>query len=365
MTFIKNMAKIQAKPHLIDIQRVKNPSGGRSSFLRLDKNENTIDFGNELTEIFKNQITSEFLSAYPEVDNLYNKIANHLSIGEENIYIASGSDAVIKAVFEVFVGKGDKVALLHPTYAMYYVYREIFQAEPVNIGFKEDLSQDLGDILNLIEKEKPKLVCLANPNAPTGTIIQQDGLKKIMDLCLKNDAVVLIDEAYYPYYPHSAISLISDYPNLIISRTFSKAMGLASARLGFAAGSREIIDCLHKVRPMYETNAFAARFGEIILDNYHIVKKNITEVSDAKLYLEKELDGLHLPYFKSYANFVLINTASLKRTLWIKDEMKKRKILIAAGFKTFPLENYIRVSIGSKDQMEYFINNLKQIINAK
>lgn len=356
------MAKIQVKTHLIDIQRVKNPSGGRSSFLRLDKNENTIDFSNELMEIFKNQITPEFLSTYPELDNLYKKIADYLSLKEENIYIASGSDAVIKSAFEVFIGKGDKVALLDPTYAMYYVYREIFQAEPVNIGFKADLSQDLEDILDLIGKEKPKLICLANPNAPTGTVIQQDNLKKIIDLCLRNDAVVLIDEAYYPYYPHSAISLISDYPNLIISRTFSKAMGLASSRLGFAAGSKEIIDCLHKVRPMYETNAFAARFGEVILDNYHVIEKNIAEVSEAKAYLEKELDSLGLPYFKSYANFILINTASPKKALWLKDEMKKKKILITAGFKYFPLENCIRVTVGSKAQMKHFINNLKQII---
>ncbi|MDO8558738.1 MAG: histidinol-phosphate transaminase [bacterium] len=359
------MAKIPAKAHLINIQRVKNPQESRGSFLRLDKNENTIDFNKEMTDLFKNQITPDFLAAYPEIDSLYAKIASYLKYREENIYITAGSDAAIKAVFEVFVEKGDKVALLDPTYAMYYVYGEIFQAKVLKINFKEDLSLDMENILNLIEEERPKLICLANPNAPTGTVIAPEGLKRIVDLCSKYDIVVLIDEAYYPYYSHSAISLIPDYPNLVITRTFSKAFGLASCRLGFAVGQPEIIGYLHKVRPMYETNAFAAKFGELILDNYGIVEKNVEEVNRAKEYLEKELSDSGIPFFKSYANFMLIDVSSFEKAVQIKQEMKNRKILIAGGFKTAPLEKCIRVSIGNIEQMKYFFDNFKQIFNAE
>ena len=359
------MAKIPAKAHLINIQRVKNPQERRGSFLRLDKNENTIGFDKEITELLKSQITSDFLSAYPEIDSLYGKIASHLKCGENNIYITSGSDAAIKAVFEVFVEKGDKVALLDPTYAMYYVYGETFGAELLKINFKEDLSLDAENILNLIEKERPKLICLANPNAPTGTIISPEDIKKIAVFCLKYDIIILIDEAYYPYYPHSAFPLILDFPNLIITRTFSKAFGLASCRLGFAVGQPEIIGYLYKVRPMYETNAFAAKFGELILDNYGIVEKNVEEVNRAKEYLEKELSDSGIPFFKSYANFMLIDVSSFEKAVQIRQEMKNRKILIAGGFKTAPLEKCIRVSIGNIEQMKYFFDNLKQIINGK
>lgn len=359
------MAKIPIKEHLLNLKREKNPQEPRDSFLRLDKNENAIGFDRELTEIFKNQITPDFLATYPDIYSLYKKIASHLNCQEENIYIASGSDAIIKAVFEVFIEKGDKVALLHPTYAMYYVYGEMFQAEMLKINFEEDLSLDIEEVLNLIKREKPKLICLANPNAPTGTIILPDGIKKIIDVCSKNNTIVLLDEAYYPYYSYSAVSLISDYPNLVITRTFSKAFGLASCRLGFALGQPEIIEYLHRVRPMYETNAFAARFGEIILDNYHLVEKHLRDISAGKAYLEKELDNLGLPHFKSYANFILINVSSLEKAVQIKLKMKNRKILIAGGFKTAPLEKCIRVGIGSIEQMEHFIDNLKQILNGK
>lgn len=359
------MAKIPIKTHLIDLERIKNPQEPRGSFLRLDKNENTIDFSKEITELLKSQITPNFLSTYPEIGALYKKIALHSGCNEENIYITSGSDAAIKAVFEVFAQKGDKVALLDPTYAMYYVYGEIFQTKLLKINFEEDLSLNTENIFNLIEKERPKLICLANPNAPTGTVISQEDIKRIADLCLKYDIIILIDEAYYPYYSHSSLPLISDYPNLVITRTFSKAFGLASCRLGFAVGQPEIIGYLHKVRPMYETNAFAAKFGELILDNYGIVEKNAEEVNRAKEYLEKELSNLGLPFFKSYANFMLINVSSFEKAVQIKQEMKNRKILITGGFKTAPLEKCIRVSIGSLEQMKYFIDNLKQIIDGK
>lgn len=359
------MAKLPIKTHLINLQRVKNPQEPRASFLRLDKNENTIEFEQEFVKILKDQITPDFLAIYPEIDSLYKKIASHLGLNEENIYVAAGSDAAIKAVFEVFIEKGDKVALLHPTYAMYYVYAAMFQAEMLKIGFKDDLSLETEDVLDIIERERPKLVCLANPNAPTGTVIPPEGIKRIVEFCSENNIIVLIDEAYYPYYTHSAISLISDYPNLVITRTFSKAMGLASARLGFAVGQKEMIESLHRVRPMYETNAFAAKFGELVLDNYHIVEKNAEQVSKAKKYLEEELSALGLPFFKSCANFILIKTDSPEKALWIKQEMKKRKILIAAGFKEPPIENCIRVSLGNVEQMRYFTDNLKEIINGK
>lgn len=357
------MVQLPIKTHLINLARVKNPQEPRASFLRLDKNENAVGFDSELTEIFKKQITPEFLAIYPEIDSLYNKIAGHLGLQEENIYISAGSDSAIKAVFEVFINRGDKVALLHPTYAMFYVYVKMFEAEPVKIGYKEDLSLTENEVIEAISG--CKLLCLANPNSPTSTVISPEGIRKILDFCLKENIVVLLDEAYYPYYPVSSVGLISEFPNLIVTRTFSKAMGLASCRLGFAAGQAEIISYLHKVRPMYEINAFAVKLGNLILDNYHLVEKHLQEINEAKAFLEKELDGLSLPHFKGYANFILIKSDSPEKAVLLKEELKKRKILVAAGFKEDPLKNCVRVSFGNLEQMRYFINNLKQVLYGK
>lgn len=352
---------IPVKKHILNIQRIGNPEL-RGSYLRLDKNENIIGFDKDMLEIFKNQITSDFLTAYPELSVLRRKIANFLAVNEKNVYITAGSDAGIKSAFETFVERGDSVALLHPTYAMYYIYTDMFQGNLVRINYKKDLSLTAKDVIEVISKHKPKLLCMANPNAPTGTVIPPEGIKEILDVCSPNETIVLIDEAYYPFYPVSSVDFIRQYPNLIVTRTFSKAMGLASTRLGLVVGQEEIIDYLHKVRPIYEANAFAAKFAEIVLDNYQIVEKNLREVNAAKDYLYGQLDGLNIPYHRSYANFVLINAGSRERSVKIGKELYEKRILIKSGFKDGLLDDYIRVSIGSREQMKIFIEALKEII---
>ncbi|UCD55137.1 MAG: histidinol-phosphate aminotransferase family protein, partial [Candidatus Omnitrophota bacterium] len=282
-----------------------------------------------------------------------------LGYSEDNIYITAGSDAGIKSVFEVFVEKEDSVALLDPTYAMFYVYTRMFQANLLKINYKKDLSLLAEDVMRTISEYSPKLLCIANPNSPTGTVLPPKDIEKILDSALKRNTVVLIDEAYYPFYPVSSVELISGYPNLVITRTFSKAMGLASARLGFVIGQSRIIEYLHKVRPMYETNAFAVKFAELIMENYHLVEKGLDEVKRAKAYLEKELADLKVPYFKSYANFILIDVGSPETGIRIREGLSKKKILIKAAFNNPVLENCIRVTVGNIEQMKYFVKNFR------
>lgn len=354
------MVSLPVKKNILNVKRISNQEESRLPYLRLDKNENTVGFDKDMLEIFKNQITSDFLTSYPEVPSLYKKIADFLNIRRENIYVTSGSDAAIKAVFEVFMEKGDGVALLHPTYAMYYVYADIFESNLIKINYRKDLFLTAEDVIEVVARQKPKLVCLANPNSPTGTIIPPEGIKKIVDFCSLQNTIVLLDEAYYPFYPVSSIDLIRDYPNLVITRTFSKATGLAAARLGFAIGHESMIECLQKVRPLYETNAFAVRFAELALDNYKIVEKNLEEIGSGKEYLYNELDKLKIPYYQSYANFVLIDVGSFEKSVAIGKALYLQKILIKSGFKDGLLDNCIRVSVGTPGQMEIFMKAFKK-----
>jgi len=361
MTRNKDMI-LPIKEHLADLERVKNPAATRFGYLRLDKNENTVGFPRKFIEKLKDVIDSDFLTAYPEPGFLYRKIAEWFGCGEENVYVTAGSDAGIKAVFEVFVKKGDTVVLLDPTYAMFYVYTGMFQGNLVKIRYGKDLSLSAEDIVKAINKNMPKLVCIANPNSPTGTILPSEDIEKIVDTAACAGSIILLDEAYYPYYPVSSSGLIRRYSNLVVTRTFSKAMGLASTRLGFAAGQSGIIESLHKVRPMYETNAFAVKFAELILDNYHLVEEGISEVNKAKMYVEDQLSDLKIPYFKSYANFMLIDAGSPEDAVKIKNVLYSRKILIKAGFDDEALKSCIRISIGSVSQMEHFMKNFVEVL---
>jgi len=354
---------LPVKEHLLGLKRVRNPEKRLGEgILRLDKNENTVGFPPGFVELLRKEITSDFLSAYPEVDSLYERIATWLGLKVENIYLSSGSDAAIKSVFEVFIDPGDSVLLLSPTYAMFYVYAKIFQAETVEICYKDGLELSADEIIKAINSLKPKVACIANPNSPTGTVILKEDLVKIIRNAAENNCVMLLDEAYALFSDISAIDLIGRYPNLIVMRTFSKAFGLASARLGFAIGQPEIIGALHKVRPMYEINAFAARFGELILDNYGLVEENIKEINKGKEFLERELGWLKIPFYRSYGNFILIDVGSFQESSRIARGLADKKILIKGGFKEDVLKNCIRVTFGSVSQMKKFLEALKQIL---
>ncbi|SVC99088.1 uncharacterized protein METZ01_LOCUS351942, partial [marine metagenome] len=179
---------LSPKKHLLELDRVIDKNLDRDKFLRMDKNENLKGFSKEIIQDIQKMISSDFLTAYPEVGPLYNKLAEHLNIPREKIYLTSGSDAGIKAVYEVYVDSGDEVVVINPTYAMYHVYSKMFDAQLVKVDFDENLALPPGRI---IEKISPatKLVCIANPNSPTGTILPIQDLEKIIKVASKNEAL--------------------------------------------------------------------------------------------------------------------------------------------------------------------------------
>ena len=131
---------VKPKKHILDLFRVPNSTLDRNDFLCLDKNENLIGFSEEVVKDIRGIITSDFLTAYPETDLLYQKLSENLGVDSSQIYLSSGSDAGIKSVFEVYVEPSDEVLIIHPTYSMYYVYADMFQARLVKVNYEKDLS---------------------------------------------------------------------------------------------------------------------------------------------------------------------------------------------------------------------------------
>ena len=352
---------IKPKKHISDLHRVVNASFNRSNYLNLDKNENTIGFSEEVLQDLCSLITPDLVSSYPDVKPLYTKLTETLALDLGQIYLSSGSDAAIKSVFEAYVEPGDEVVLISPTYAMYYVYAQIFQARLKELVYDKDLIIPPEKIINKISSAT-KLVCIPNPNSSTGTVFSQQDLNKIIEAAKKYDALVLIDEAYQQFHRQTMLGFINKYDNLVISRTFSKALGLASARLGYIASSKQIISDLFKVRPLYEINSFAVTFGCYLLDHPEILDKYLGQISAGKEYLEKKISELGLNMEESHANFVLINVRSRNRAEEIVKLLFREKILIRGGYKELCLEPYIRVGLGSVKQMKIFIEKLSIVL---
>ena len=337
-----------------------NPEG-RHGKLRLDKNEHITGLPEQLVHDALSNVNPETISSYPEVRPLYQKLAKSLKISEDNLMLSAGSDPAIKSLYELFVKEGDHVILQKPTYAMFHVYAEMFGAISINIEYDSKLNFDTDLLLNKISDEV-QMIAIANPNSPTGCVIEEKLLEQIIKKAANSGVVVLIDEAYYPFYEKTMISYINNYENLVISRTFSKAYGLAGLRLGYLAGNKKLIQLVMKVRPMYEITGVAAHFGCYILDHENLVQDYVEQTKEGKNYLVQEFKKLGYESYPTEANFIQIKIPDRKLRTLIQSELLKHDILISNN-QASPIENCIRLSIGPVKEMIKVIKEIKKVIS--
>ena len=353
---------IAPKKHLLDIQRSTPERFDRIQYLRLDKNEDICGVPEEIVQDCLKNVHSNYVSAYPQIFPLYEKLSNYLSMPEECILITSGSDAAIKNTFEVYVSPGDEVVIPDPTYAMYEVYADLFQACLVKIPYDTHLSLPFDKMLEEINKNT-KMIALANPNSPTGTIVKRDKIVSLLELAEQHDALVLIDEAYYPFYPHTVIDLVNKYQNLIVTRTFSKAFGLASVRLGYAVADPQIIRNLNTFRPIYETNGLTVALGCAVLDNPSFVEKNVLSVINGREYLVHELKRLGFFVFESHSNFVNVRVGK-EHVHPIVTYLKQKRVLIKPGYDHPALIDCIRITVAPVESMILIIQCIEEYIKS-
>jgi len=264
-----------ARPEIADpgLQRPDwtRPGGRDSRLLWLDLNENTDPILAAITTRVLAEIDPRSVAIYPDCAPLYAKLTEYLGVSPSSLILAPGSDGVIGSVFRAFIAPGDRVLQTLPTYQMYEVYGQMSGAERITVRYQAAeggpfLSPD--SIIGEIRGRRPKLICLPNPDSPTGTVFEPDALRAIIATALDAGAVILIDEAYHPFYSHTAIPLIAEYPNVIVVRTFSKAWGLTGVRLGYGVAAPEIAALLHKVRPNYEVNQVAVAMAVRMLSDF-------------------------------------------------------------------------------------------------
>jgi histidinol-phosphate aminotransferase len=349
---------ISPKKHLKDVFRTPMDSRDRLKFLRLDKNEDPEGLPPEFIHKVLSEISPSFISSYPQPYQLYDKIAQWLEIGIDQLLVTSGSDAAIKTVFEVFVEPGAEIVFPEPTYAMFNVYGQLFRAKVKHINYEVDLAFSVKKMKDAIT-HKTKLVAFANPDSPTGTIIGRDNIVDIIEIAKKKGAVVLVDEAYYPFHNETVIDLTSKYKNLIVTRTFSKAFRLASVRLGIAVAHPDTTEVLRKFRPMYDVNSFAVLFGSAILDNLDMMQQFVDAVEEGKIFIVKEAQKRGLKTLQTHANFILIVVGEEK----VRDlvgYMAQSGILISGGFSHPALKKCIRISLGPIKQMKTFVDKLDE-----
>ncbi len=351
------------KKEIQGLIRINDAFNRRFDYLRLDKNERLLPFNIEQLDKFKAGIRFEDISGYAELGAVYKKLSVYLGVRKDQLLLASGSDLAIKSVYEACVDRGDNVVLHAPSYAMYRVYAKMFGAKEKIIPVQKDWRADIPEMLSQVDS-RTKFLALENPNGFVGTGISPDEIEYCARRLKKKNVLLLVDEAYH-YIEHTkskTVNLITKYPNLIISQTFSKAHGLAGARIGYLIGDSKLIEYISRVRPAHEITSLTARAVEWVLENPCMLSEYQKEIIKSKAYLKKELLNLGIRYLDTHANFMLLYIPDEKDTAGLPLKLRDRKILIRQPFQEEYLKGWSRVCVGSLSDSKVFIKALKEIL---
>ena len=330
-----------------------------TNLIKLNTNEspfppspNVIKALNE-TEISKLNLYSD-----PDTKEVVDAIAKTLGVNSNQILMGNGSDEILAFTFQAFCDKDHEPCFADITYGFYPVFCELYGLKPEIIPLKDDLSIDYNDYVG---KNKP--IFIANPNAPTGLALNLCEIEKILES--NKDTIVLIDEAYVDFGAESAISLIDKYDNLIVSRTFSKSRNLAGARIGFAVSNPELIADMCKMKfsfNPYNLNRLSIIAGkESVLDTEYF-DSCISSIMGTREYTVKELEKRGFTIPDSKANFIFAKHNTLSGEEYF-NELRKRNIIVRY-FSKERIKDYVRITIGSQEQMTALINATDEILKG-
>jgi histidinol-phosphate aminotransferase len=345
----------QPRQAVLDMAPYHPPTGGRRNKLRLDFNENTVGSSPRVIDFIQRYLTAADLSMYPEYENAVEDLALHFGVGVHEMALTNGTDEAIHCLMSTFVEPGEQVIALKPSYAMYRFYAQLAGASVTELDYRAGtLAFPLEELLEQISPDT-RAVLISNPNNPTGTGIDLRAIEKILDKA--SSAVVLIDEAYYEFCGVTALPLLKRYPNVFVSRTFSKTYGLAGMRCGCLFSNAANIAHIKKAQSPYSVNAVAAMAARIAVQDQKFVEDYVLEVLTARELLYIGLEKLNIPYIRSQANFVLFQAGD--RALEIRDELRNRGVLVRD--RSYEIAGCVRVTIGTRDQIRRFLDELEQL----
>ena len=364
-----------------DVHRMQMPRQKPAANLRCDMAERLIDFDNELFSNFINSIEQEDIITYPsyaDYEMLKEKIAKFNNVAAENIMLGTGSDACIKSAIHLTCNPDSEIVSAFPCFPMYFVYGAAYGASFIKVPYNDRLRIDLSESQPIIYADfslenmmshvgdKTRLVILANPNSPFGDYKTTDELEVLcVDLNQKN-VMLLIDEAYADFAPGSAVDLALKYDNVVISKTFSKALGAAGARVGYMVGCAETIDLVSKVQLTYPVAGLSLRFASFLLDNVEEITKYSKETIRDRDLLCGMLESSNFDVLRSHTNSIHFHEGDGDNSRSVETLSKH-----GVGFKSGQMttgtpvsvpgdnrETWIRLSVGPRIHESDFINDI-------
>ncbi len=330
------------------------PTSGRQGQARHDFNENTVGCSPRVVERLREIATADFLATYPEYEGARAKFAEFYGVGANQVLISDGTDEAILVLLNTFCEPGDEVLMPWPTFPMYRFYAEIVGAMPIRVSYREpDLAFPIEELIAGITP-KARAILIASPNNPTGGGIGLDTVEQILNAA--PGAAVLIDEAYFEFFGVTAIELIPKYPNLFVSRTFSKTYGLAALRVGCMLSQSENVAAMLKGQSPYSVTSVGIACALAAIEDQDYIRSYVEEVLEARAGLIAALDELRIAHYATDANFVLAQFGDRAESTY--EALKAKGILLRPRGKEIP--GTIRITVGTKAQTASVIDALRE-----
>lgn len=332
-------------------------------YIKLNTNENPYSPSEKVIEKIKSMSLKDLkLYPDPDVSELRKVIAEYFSkkiderITKEQIFVGNGSDEVLALIFMTFFNKGDKVYYPDITYSFYPVYADLFDLKEVRIPLNENFEIEIDKYFGVDGH-----IIITNPNAPTSIALK---LEEIEEIVKKNpNQLVVVDEAYIDFGAESAVKLVNKYDNVLVVQTFSKSRSFAGMRLGYAIGSGNIIEGLNRLKfsfNSYTIDRISIEAGiESFKDDDYFIKIN-AKIIETREKTVKKLKELGFKVLNSSANFIFISHNKVFAGDLYK-QLKDNGILVRY-FAKDRIDNYLRVTIGTDEEMKIFIEKLEKLL---
>lgn len=346
-------SRLPVRAAILKRETYEAPPEGRAGKIRLDFNENTAGCGPAVLRALA-KITSQQFAMYPEYQKPTARIARYLGVHPEELLLTNGGDDALRVFFDTFVEPRTHILICEPTFPMYRYYAEIAGARIETCRYDAQQRFPLNDVLAALGKN-PRVFFLANPNNPTGTLVEPDALRKILRAA--RNTVVVFDEAYAEFSGFSAIPWIRRHPNLFIARTFSKAAGLAALRLGAVIAARESLAFVRRAMPPFPVNLAALIAAESALRDRKTIRSYVNRIQRARDSFANALRQLGVHTFPTGGNFLLANFGPTGPALFAKLEHKG--ILLRDRSKDMG-PGFVRITIGTPAEMKTLLREIRR-----
>jgi histidinol-phosphate aminotransferase len=327
------------------------PAEGRFGKIRLDFNENTTGCSAAARKAIQ-QLTEKEIATYPEYAEPTRKLAKYFRVHPEELLLTNGGDDALRVFFDTFVEPRSHILICEPTFPMYRYYAEIAGVRIEALRYNAKMELPLTELLTALRRN-PRVLFLANPNNPTGTLIERGAIEKLLGAAKRT--VVVMDEAYAEFSGVSMIPWIRKFPQLFVARTFSKAEGLAGLRLGAVLARHDSLALVRRAMPPFPVSTAALTAAVAAVQEGKAIKRYIQEVKRLRLWFSAELHRRDVHVFPSAANFVLADFGANGPAFFRR--LERNGILIRERSKDLG-PGFARISIGTEAELKALLRHL-------